>query len=144
MALVNIYTRGLEFQLITIFKLSKIILPKFTLKKSNMATQQTESVLLTEDVISSLNCPVCFEIPSENQIYQCENGHTTCTDCHSKIQNNNCPQCRMIMFKTRFTNFVSNNVLPKYVFTFIHFNFFLEYQYQIMNHDLIQGRIMCK
>ena len=78
----------------------------------------TESVFLTKDDISSLNCPVCFEIPSENQIFQCENGHTTCTDCYSNIQNNqNCPQCRMVMFKTRFTNFVSNNVLPKYVLT---------------------------
>ena len=78
-------------------------------------TQQTEFVPLTEEIISSLNCPVCFEIPSENQIYQCENGHTTCLGCYSKIQNRNCPQCRMEMFKTRFTNFVSTNVLPRYV-----------------------------
>ena len=79
-----------------------------------MATQQTESVILTKDDISSLNCPVCYEIPSENQIYQCENGHTICLDCYSNIEEGkNCPQCRMVMFKTRFTNFVSSNVLPK-------------------------------
>ena len=86
------------------------------LLSSMAATQQKiEFVPLTEEIINSLNCPVCFEIPSKNQIYQCENGHTTCLDCYSKIQNNKncCPQCRMEMFKTRFTNFVSNNVLPR-------------------------------
>ena len=86
------------------------------LLSSMAATQQKiEFVPLTEEVINSLNCPVCFEIPSKNQIYQCENGHTTCLDCYSKIQNKNCSQCRMEMFKTKFTNFVSNNVLPRYV-----------------------------
>ena len=80
---------------------------------------EQKPVLLTEEDISSLNCPVCFEIPNENQIYQCENGHTTCTDCYLNMQNKNCPQCRNVMFKTRFTNFVSNNVLPKYLLTYI-------------------------
>ena len=78
-----------------------------------MGQHESKSIPLTKETISSLNCPVCFEIPSENQIYQCENGHTTCKECASKIQNKNCPQCRTKMFKTRFTNFVSNNALPK-------------------------------
>ena len=75
---------------------------------------EKNSITLSEEDISALECPVCYTIPSEYQIYQCENGHTVCLGCHSKMTSNeNCPQCRMKMFKTRFTNFVSEKVLQK-------------------------------
>ena len=86
------------------------------------STNETEFVILSEETVNSLSCPVCFETPkfdpsivdpSENDIYQCENGHTVCAHCHKKMTDKNCPQCRMSMFKTRFTNFVSENFLPK-------------------------------
>lgn len=79
---------------------------------------EIEFVILSEETVNSLSCPVCFETPksddpSDNKVCQCENGHTVCADCHEKMTDKNCPQCRMSMFKTRFTNFVSENFLPK-------------------------------
>ena len=100
--------------------------------------EETEFVILSEETVNSLSCPVCFEIPKYDasikaslddptllplsgvptlhpckEIYQCENGHTVCADCHKKMSDKNCPQCRMSMFKTRFTNFVSENFVRK-------------------------------
>ena len=79
----------------------------------------------SEENIKSLECPVCYQIPSLNQIYQCENGHNVCVDCYSKIPEEICPQCRKQMFKTKFTNFVSNNVLPRYFCSFYFYGFIL-------------------
>lgn len=81
-----------------------------------MATnnQPPSSVLLSEENKRLLECPVCFEIPKVNRIYQCENGHMVCVDCYSKLPNAaNCPQCQMKMFKTRFNKIVSDEILPK-------------------------------
>ena len=118
----GIYNLGFQYLVSHKYSQSKVIINQklekiFDFTSMATITQQIEFVPLTEEIISSLNCPVCFEIPNENQIYQCENGHTTCLDCCLKIPKKNCPQCRMEMFKTRFTNFVSNNVLPRYVLT---------------------------
>ena len=99
---------------------------------------EKEFVILSEETKDSLSCPVCFEIPKYDasikaslddptllplsgvptlhpckEIYQCENGHTVCADCHKKMTDKNCPQCRTSMFKTRFTLFVSENFLRK-------------------------------
>ena len=83
---------------------------------SKMAKDEPEIVPLSEETVFSLKCPKCFTIPGVNQIYQCENGHTICFQCYS---HKNCQGCELPMKKTKFTNFVSQNVLPKYVF--LHF-----------------------
>ena len=78
-----------------------------------MATNQTKSIVISEEDVSVLECPVCFYIPAANeQIYLCENGHHTCKNCYPKLANKQCPLCRMEMFQTRFPIFMSN-ILPK-------------------------------
>ena len=75
-------------------------------------TNQTKSIVISEEDVSVLECPVCFYIPAVNeQIYLCENGHHTCKNCYSKLANKQCPLCRMEMFQTRFPIFISN-ILP--------------------------------
>ena len=39
-----------------------------------------------------IQCPVCLSIPRTGPIYQCENGHVVCKDCHAKLVA--CPVCR--------------------------------------------------
>ena len=83
-----------------------------------MATNNTTEVFsLSEENTNSLACPICFEVPTVNQIYQCENGHNICIDCYEKLVEvdgtKNCPQCRKEMFKTRYIDFVTNNILPR-------------------------------
>ena len=48
--------------------------------------------LSKDDLKDILECPVCWTIPFEGPIYQCENGHIVCKDCHPKLKD--CPQCR--------------------------------------------------
>ena len=78
-----------------------------------METNQTKSIVISEEDVSVLECPICFYIPAENdQIYLCENGHHACKDCYLKLPNKTCSLCRMKMFMTRFPIFISN-ILPK-------------------------------
>ena len=83
-----------------------------------VANNSTQVLSLSEEeTVSSLACPICFEIPTVNEIYQCENGHNICIVCYDKLVEvdgaKKCPQCRKEMFKTRYTYLVTNNVLPR-------------------------------
>ena len=49
-------------------------------------------ITLTEEVKKDLECPVCFEIPKEGPIYQCNQGHIHCKECRPKLKD--CPVCR--------------------------------------------------
>ena len=83
-----------------------------------MATKNTtEDFSFSEENVHLLACPVCFEVPTVNQIYQCENGHNICIDCYEKLVEvggtKNCLQCRKEMFKTRYIDFVKKHVHPR-------------------------------
>ena len=39
-----------------------------------------------------LECPICFETIDSVPIYQCQNGHVVCKNCHPKLKT--CPICR--------------------------------------------------
>ena len=57
------------------------------------------TLLSKEDLRDILECPICFNIPREGPIYQCENGHIVCKSCFPKCEK--CPQCNMKMTKCR-------------------------------------------
>ena len=40
-----------------------------------------------------LECPICFETIDSVPIYQCQNGHVVCKNCHPKLKT--CPICRV-------------------------------------------------
>jgi len=83
-----------------------------------MATANITECLTTsaDNIITSLACPECIAVPSVNQIYQCENGHTICIECYEVYQLEgaiNCTKCKKKMFKTRYTDIVTNYILPR-------------------------------
>ena len=39
-----------------------------------------------------LKCPICLNLPNSTPIYQCQEGHLVCKDCHAKV--NSCSICR--------------------------------------------------
>ena len=59
-----------------------------------MADGSSKGLFLTsEDLRDELECPVCFKIPSSTPIYQCDQGHIHCKDCHPRLRT--CPICRI-------------------------------------------------
>ena len=44
-----------------------------------------------------LDCPICFETIDSVPIYQCQNGHVACKNCHPKLKT--CPVCRVDIVK---------------------------------------------
>lgn len=47
-----------------------------------------------------LHCIVCFDFPTEGEIYQCKHGHLLCKDCHQRViegEKAQCPNCRVRM-----------------------------------------------
>jgi hypothetical protein len=46
-----------------------------------------------------LECPICYEVPQNGPIFQCENGHFICCECRKQVQT--CPSCRGTMIKSR-------------------------------------------
>ena len=75
-----------------------------------MTTYKKESIVISEEDVSELECPVCFSIPKVNAIHQCGNGHITCFECYRKLHNKKCPQCRAEMVITRFPGIVSKYI----------------------------------
>ena len=64
-------------------------------------TNQTKSIVISEEDVSVLECPICFYIPAANdQIYLCKNGHHICKNCYSKLSSKKCPLCRLELFQT--------------------------------------------
>ena len=45
-----------------------------------------------QTVAKEMECPVCLEVPKTIPIYQCQQGHIHCKDCHPKLAT--CPLCR--------------------------------------------------
>jgi len=59
-----------------------------------MADASSKGLFLTsEDLRDELECPVCFKIPSSTPIYQCDQGHIHCKNCHPRLRT--CPICRI-------------------------------------------------
>ena len=48
------------------------------------------------DIRSWIECPVCMITPRRGYIYQCYNGHVTCSTCHQRLKqdHNRCPECQ--------------------------------------------------
>eukprot|EP00808_Paulinella_micropora_P009501 g29655.t1 len=63
-----------------------------------------------------LQCLVCFDLPPSH-IFQCENGHLLCEDCHNKVLDSakpQCPSCRQKLTRDHPTrNRFAENVLAK-------------------------------
>ena len=45
------------------------------------------------DMVASLTCPVCFELPA-GEVHQCHQGHCCCVDCWHRLDPRRCPECR--------------------------------------------------
>ena len=55
-------------------------------------TENTEFKIDGNAVASTLECPVCLNVPREIPIPQCPEGHIVCKDCRPSL--NTCPTCR--------------------------------------------------
>ena len=62
-------------------------------------TSESNSIISTNQIIGAMECNTCLEVPSENPIYQCDNGHILCASCRQKLTN--CPECRFTLRETR-------------------------------------------
>ena len=45
------------------------------------------------NIKNDLNCVICFDVPKQDPVYQCDNGHILCDTCHEKVTE--CPVCRI-------------------------------------------------
>lgn len=78
--------------------------PKHNKRASKYNDNQQIIQLLTkniEELNTSLECPVCFEI-AKVPIFQCGDGHLICSTCKPKI--NKCPECRKLYSRNLIRN----------------------------------------
>ena len=54
-----------------------------------------DMVRSAQELKVDLECPVCLSLPEDGHIYQCENGHIVCNNCHQRLKR--CPQCRKVL-----------------------------------------------
>ena len=52
-----------------------------------------------EELMDTLECPVCLDTADTPPIYQCPEGHLICKDCNGKIVE--CPQCGHALMNAR-------------------------------------------
>lgn len=55
-------------------------------------TSPSSVLRVTPSYQKLLRCPICYEIPREN-VFQCVNGHTICSNCCSRVPE--CPCCKV-------------------------------------------------
>ena len=94
------------------FKITKLTTDKVVLdmyKESKMKFEETKVELAlmrakleefernnNRGKLRKPECPICFEEMSpDTKIAQCINGHLLCWSCKEKMNNNNCPSCRL-------------------------------------------------
>ena len=68
---------------------------------------------LTRKLKSRLECPVCVTIPDRFcKILMCPNSHVTCEYCFSKLESENCPQCRVPFDRPPRRNLQLEEIIP--------------------------------
>ena len=65
--------------------------------------------MMSNDDLKDIECPVCLRIPRSSPVFQCENGHIVCNECHPKLVI--CSVCRIPLGKIRSR--ISEMVLVK-------------------------------
>ena len=66
--------------------------------------------LALHEIKDALECIVCLDVPKDDPVYQCNNGHILCNFCHQNVTN--CPVCRVKLGRLR--NLAVEKVLSKY------------------------------
>ena len=61
-------------------------------RKEKMAEKNPENMIPAEMDVAEFECNVCLEVPKSSPIFQCQEGHILCNDCHPKLSQ--CPVCR--------------------------------------------------
>ena len=61
--------------------------------------RQEESILPSTNIKNTTDCVVCFEVPKQYAVYQCDRGHILCDTCHENVFE--CPMCRIQLKRPR-------------------------------------------
>ena len=69
-----------------------------------------EHYLALHEIQDALECIVCLDVPKNDPIYQCDNGHILCNSCHANVTD--CPMCRVKLGTSR--NLAVERVLSKF------------------------------
>jgi hypothetical protein len=64
-----------------------------------MASKSPEAVPISPEILSQLECPVCYESFIGQKIYVCSTGHSVCESCLPKLTK--CPTCNGPLSKIR-------------------------------------------
>ena len=94
------YTELLDYIKELKSKIAAIEADRDELRKMNherldkLITMEKKYADLTTLLRSSLECPVCLEVPISGPFPQCRNGHLVCTKC----KRSECPMCRVGLF----------------------------------------------
>ena len=78
-------------------QLNKDLCP-LRVKMEEVARLEKELQAVESKLTEGLECPVCWEVPTEGVLNSCPNGHLVCESCHqSMTQSANalCPSCRI-------------------------------------------------
>ena len=67
-----------------------------SVENDNNSISQFLSLKSIQDI---LECIICLDLPRKNPIYQCDNGHLLCLNCHKKVTE--CPLCKLDLRKNR-------------------------------------------
>jgi E3 ubiquitin-protein ligase SIAH1 len=51
------------------------------------------------ELLNTLECPVCLDTADDPPIYQCPEGHLLCERCNQRL--NDCPQCGHALMNSR-------------------------------------------
>ncbi len=89
---------------ISIFFSVLIIVKNVTNRKNNMISKilklkhfQTEANI--NELMNTLECPVCLDTADQPPIYQCPSGHLLCESCNQRLVD--CPQCGHALMNSR-------------------------------------------
>ena len=67
-------------------------------RNEEFITLKKKHTSLESSLSSSLECPVCFYVPTSGPVFQCPNGHLMCSPCRQhKCPTGRCPTCTLGM-----------------------------------------------
>ena len=76
--------------------LNIVLRSKHEKTKNKLRVMETELEELRNLQMMKSPCAICLEeMSGTTRIAQCNNGHLLCWSCKEKMDNNNCPSCRL-------------------------------------------------
>jgi hypothetical protein len=78
----------------------------------------SNAIMIAKELADVVQCVICISVPRSGHIFQCPNGHLTCSKCSQKMDQTLCAVCRAPLPQTRIRSIAAEQMIERLGFIF--------------------------